>query len=426
MPETTHGRLAEAPASSVAESVFLSPRLIDKAAFDQFASQLRGLVETAATQADALRSASVEAQRLHSGLREQSGKHAESLEAAKSLARSLSERVSGVEAVLARAQGLGQLADAFEQRAQQIADAKASALEQRFGQIVDQFGARAQERVQAAAAQATSAIELSRAERDAAKKQIETAVLPAAELLRAHVERAQRLLEGGPTGDTSPLTLCERLERASARAQQATEALEAQRGKAEEAVARLAHSLEGAVGFSDRLIQQNELASADIASAIQACEAARAQVMERARDAQALAQPLIDLEQRAIDAAQRGERAAAQIDTARGGGQEVVDELSRTVTRMQDVLDALEPWRAILLEGTIDGALPAPIADLIDAVRAGIAQDLTKMAAAMNLIAARAATSVGPAVPAGPGTPGGRGPEIVVRAAEPPLRLSEP
>ena len=401
-----------------ADGVFISPRIIDKGAFDQYSSQLRELLEQGARQGESLRAASAEADRLHKALRDAGSRQTEAVESAARLAKSLTDRVTSVESMLARATDLASMCQSFEQRAEQIVQAKVAALEQRFGQILEQFGRQAQERVQAAATLAAAAVEQARNERDAMKKQIETAAIPAADLLRQQCDRAQKMLTG--TAGSLP-AWCDQLSAAASKASQTASELQSVQRRADESVAKLSESLEGAVAFSDQLIKQNEAAHHDIGAALAACEQAREVVRQRAADAQSVVKPFLELEARAGEGAAKAERILARVDAARDSGRQMVAELAQTVDRMQGVLEALEPWRSLLLEDAADGPLPAQITNIVEQVRAGIVQDLAKMAAAMNLIASRAAA---PAVPVP--NPNARQPQIVVvRSNDPTLRLAE-
>lgn len=406
MPEVSNGRGVLVPSSPVSvpagsgsgaasgagtivENVFLTPRVVDRAALDQYSSELRGLLERVAQQGESLRAASADADRLHKALREQGAKQNESLEMASRLAKTVSERVAAAEAMLAKASDVAGMVRAFEERVQQVIDLKMAAFETRLTPVLEQFGRVAQERVQQAAAQASKAVEDARSEREALRRELETQVRPAAAGLRDDVRKAAELV--GDAGNPGALAaLVQKVGLASEQAARTAQTLDAVHTRASESVQRLGASLDGAVQFSDRLIQQNELVEDDIRRALDACERAREDVRVAAEELSRVASPVIELERRADESVRRAERMLERVESARTGGQEVVADLARTLERMDAALVLLEPWRGVLLEERDDAALPGPVQRVVDEVRTGIAGDLSKMAAAMQLMAARA------------------------------------
>lgn len=420
MPELTRPHSNEDPSASVAESVFLSPRVLDRGAFEEYAARLRGLLEQVAAQGLALRSASADAERLVASLRAQFAERSDALESATRLAQSMNARVAEAKEMLGKAGDLTALAADFEARTQRIIDEKFASVERRFSEIIERFGKATQERVQHAASSAAAAAEQARVEREETRRLIESVARPATEALAAQIRRAETLASEGPDGLASIAALAERLTQESSRAELNVVSLRAISDTAGQSVMGLQASLDATVEFSDRLIAQNALAGQEIGAAVATCEQARAQIAQIAQDCRALAEPLLDAEQRAGAAAERAERILSRVEESREGGRQVVLELGETMNRLYQALDALEPWRPVLLEGS-EGDLPAPLAEMVRGVRAEMSRDLAVIAAAMTHVAQRAAGD-GPFAPA---SKAHGEPEVVIRVTEQPLRLSE-
>ncbi len=103
---------------SVADDVFLSPRVVDRQAFNDFAVQLRDLIEQVGTQAETLRTAAAEAQRTRDGLRESMNANQMKLEMVTRALASIDQRaeqarrmIEGAADVAVRVDGLREQAD---------------------------------------------------------------------------------------------------------------------------------------------------------------------------------------------------------------------------------------------------------------------------------------------------------------------------
>lgn len=402
MPESMQANVASEHPSQVAEGVFLSPRVLDRGAFEEYTARLRALLEQVAAQGLALRSASADADRLVTALRAQFTDRSEALESATRLAQSMNQRLDEVRGILGKAGDLAGLAAEFDARTQRIVDEKLAAVERRFAEIIERFGKSTQDRVQQAAAQAAAAAEQARAEREETRRLIESIARPATEALAAQVRRAETLASPGAGGLAAMAQLAEHLGGISAKAEQNLTALQSVNETATTAVRCL----------------QDVLAGQDLGAAVASSEQARGEIRRIAAECRDLAGPLHDAEARAAHAADRAEHLLARVDEAREGGRQVVLELGQTMNGLYDALDALEPWRSVLLEGREDG-LPAPLAEIVKGVRAEMSQDLAVIAAAMTQVAKRAAGDKPAPAPVE------REPEVVVRVTEPGLRLAE-
>lgn len=411
--------------------VFLTPRVIDRAAYESYAAELRDLISQVAAQSAALRSSMADSAAIQEKARDFSGRHAESLELAGKLFKSMNQRVADAEAVLSRVPDPNAVAQAMESRALAITQACVAAIEQKMTQCQTALHAsiieaqrRAEEQIAQHEARAAVAVQAVERARHTALEDVRTTLQPAIESLHRQCELAKGLDGAGE--------IAQRALDAVRRAEGAAENLSGIRERSEEAVHRLSQSLDGAIDFSDRLLQQKELAERDARAVIEKCEAARKLVAERWSKAAQVVEPLIEAQERAQEAGDRAARLLEQVLAARQGAQTLVTELRETAGRLDWAVDALEPWRGVLLDQDPSAPLPPVIADLVEQCRAEISLDLGKMAAAMNLIAQRAA-AVAASATARAGVPARAlapeaGPDIVVRHAEgkePPLRLSE-
>jgi chromosome segregation ATPase len=95
-----------APASPVAgpdqtiREVFISPRVIDREAFNDYAASLRRLIEQAAGQAETLRGAAAEADQARTAIKELTAKHQSKFDLAARLLNTLDQRAADAERVL--------------------------------------------------------------------------------------------------------------------------------------------------------------------------------------------------------------------------------------------------------------------------------------------------------------------------------------
>jgi len=95
MPETDHAH-ARQGVDAVAD-VFLSPRVIDREAFNDYSGALRRLIEEAAQQAESLRAAAAEASQAQTALRETAARHQGRSEAVTRALASIDQRLADAE-----------------------------------------------------------------------------------------------------------------------------------------------------------------------------------------------------------------------------------------------------------------------------------------------------------------------------------------
>ncbi|MDX2114680.1 MAG: hypothetical protein SFZ24_03540 [Planctomycetota bacterium] len=362
--------------------LFLSPRVIDRAAFEDFAARLRALIDDAAARGSAVRLASADAEKLHALLTEASRKNAEQVELSARVLKTLAQRTSEVDALLARAADLASAGAQMESRLAAIVDRRVAELDARAADLGRQLAAAHEEHasrlsaaVEAAEARVASAMERLDRARATLVQQTETTVFAAEKLLRAQCERAEKLLSA-PAGLTNNL---ERIETAARRAETAAQQLAGIHARAESAATQLARSLDGSIAFSDELIAQR-----------QSLDAQTARALEKVHEARKLLEPAQAIEARAGATADKLAEAAARAADAQAKARSIAAEVQRTVGLAADALEMLEPWRAVLLEPSPDGPLPEPIINLIARMRGELAHDLASVATAMQAIAAKA------------------------------------
>lgn len=103
----------------------------------------------------------------------------------------------------------------------------------------------------------------------------------------------------------------------------------------------------------------------------------------------ALAAPIDALEARGRTLRQQLETLVHQAETSRDATERVMGDTWSLVQGLEKQLIELRPWKPLLLEGQ-EGALPAPVAKLVDAMRSEMARDLGVIAAGMYQIALKA------------------------------------
>lgn len=179
--------------------------------------------------------------------------------------------------------------------------------------------------------------------------------------------------------------------------------------RSEDSIRRLTESLNGSIEFMDSLHKQRTTVIGELNQAIQASEESQQRLSERAAEAARVFKPISELRRNAEETASRLQAMVNEAETAHSGGATVAMEVRHLTERLEEVARRIEPWRPLLLERTGPLEMPGPIAEIIERIRAEVSSDLSKMAAAMNLIAVRAASANG-------GAARGRG-EVVVRAS---------
>lgn len=109
-------RTAESEWAGAAEAVFLTPRVVDGAAFEDLAGKLRALIERAAAEGRALEEASARAAGVLDRIGAEADRLDERLAATAARTEAIEQRLAGLEAAVAGARSVADLAAAVEAR----------------------------------------------------------------------------------------------------------------------------------------------------------------------------------------------------------------------------------------------------------------------------------------------------------------------
>jgi hypothetical protein len=388
-----------------ADEIFLSPRVIDRAAFESYSARLRELIDSVSAQRAELATTAAQAAETHKGLSELGGKNRESLDLATKLLRTLSQKTGDVESMLSRAEVIAQSAAKFEQEADRIIGARVSALEKRMAESMEGFARQLQSQVDAKAREFTKSLEELKVARESIKKQVDTNVVASVTALREACEKAELLVghRAATTKDAAGRTptagslgdLVRRASEAAERSEAALKGFNEIEQRADASVQRLSESLNGSIEFMDRAAKHKDALVESLQTALAASEEAQKNLTERATDAARIFKPISELRRNAEETAARLQALVNQAETAQSGGATITHELRELIGRTEAAADRLAPWRPVLLDGAGELDLPPAICELIDRIRAEVSTDLSKMAAAMNLIASRASQGGG-------------------------------
>ncbi len=440
-------RKPTAPPGRGDAGIFLAPRVVDLEAFNQFSATLRGLIEQAAAQGDALRAAFTDAQVARESLGQLSGKTRPQVEAA----------LKALQAVERRAREAGQTVAAAEAAAEELRrlEARARAGVQGLHAEVDALiESRVNERVQA-----LMQLRLGEAERhlaDAVERLERQARARAEELEQRVTEFLGRMDDHTRhVGDTLNARIEEAEQRAAQTVRQvgtcAEERLAELRARADELLGPLdeavrragdllgsgASPLQGvptggggsggdgedggvsrtALGDVRALLDRAEgvrrdlalcldesgarvehlRATADdlkhsISNALVTCDEADRSLTERRREAErliaALEGPLAEVRSGVADAGERLRQTLRELETARTTAEAACRGAQQVLDRLSGFIGDLEPWKG-LLANQDRGEVPQPIRDMIAAVRGEMAEDLARIATAMEQISAK-------------------------------------
>jgi len=415
--------LSTTPPASVSgvatEEIFLSPRVIDRSAFESYAARLREMVESAQSQRGELAATITQAAETHKGLMEIGTRNKDHLDLATKLLRSLNQKTGDVEGMLGKAQEIAALAGRFEQEAERVIGAKVSALEKRMAESHEAFARQIQNQIDSKSRDLTKNLDEMRAARELIKKQVDQNVVASVTALREACERAELLVghristsKDAPPRTPTAGSLGDLVRKASEAAEKSQSALKEFLGveqRSEDSIRRLSESLGGSIEFMDSLHKQRTAVIGELNQAIQSSEESQQRLSDRAAEAARVFKPISELRRNAEETAAKLQAMVNEAETVHSGGATVAMEIRHLVERLEEVARRIEPWRPLLLEQTGPLEMPEQVAELIERIRAEVSADLSKMAAAMNLIAVRAASANG-------GAGRGRG-EVVVRAS---------
>ena len=390
----------------VVGEIFLAPRVIDRRAFGELASELRRLVERAAAERASLGGALDQTAESLKAIRQSEASQQGNLELTARALKRLDERLAKSQQLLDQASSVSSLIEKFDGRADALIEHKIQALEARL-EAAEAGAAARVESLEQRLKSSTREIE----QRIAALRQdAEGVVGPALAALSEALERAQGMLGRSPTDKSgTPATpgsltdIVERAERAKAGGDEAlSRLLQVQTTSAatQTTVNALAEQLAGLmIRLEDRRDQ--------VAEEINRLEREAASVST-------------GLNARLGDFRREAESVLAEVkpsaDAAAARASEAISELSGLITRTEDAhnatslalrladksraqlgaaLSALEPWRAVLLDGRSGADLPAPIRAMLDAVRRELAEHLGQIADSLQGAARSAQRAAG-------------------------------
>ena len=410
--------------SGTIREVFLSPRVVDREAFNDFAASLRMLIAEAQTHAKALAAATAGAEEAQHTATELAGRHRARFDAAARVLASLDERSAQTERLLGAARDAANTLDAIRTDSGTLIETHTRAVRERLDEALARAERRMAEFEEAAQARAV-AFERTLAERiEAGLKRIDE---HARQVNGSLADAARSVIAAvGASGQAS----ADEVRSAAEQAVAAIAAGQEQHTRAAEAARVAAH------GAALNAQQQAQEAAGRVQSAARAAEdtiAARESelrdLMSRLDDLAAETEALLghtdaaaivdgdddepgatpaplpgslaDLVQRAGGAAERIESAQrsldalrARADAARSALEETVSVSSARTHALSAALEDLRPYRGLLAEsGATAGTpnnLPPALRAIIDQVRGEVARDLGVIAAGMHEVAARA------------------------------------
>lgn len=346
-----------APAFPQVTSAFLTPRVVDQRVFEDFGGQLRSLAAGADESAQRLREATHAAALGARVAQDAARRQQATLDALGALIKALDARAGEVTALIRRA----------DERAAAAREAEAS--------------------LEAAGVRLAADFERS------LRARMESVALAGPE------GGLPRLVDDAERAKDSLLGAVRRLERVGEGAERRVEMLQALSQKAEDGAKAATEEARAA----ERMLSER-VAAADRAQAnciVRATEAADAAgALESLLGACARAEG--SLREKVRDAEGTHERTTT-----------ISRQLANLVVRAHDTREELRAWTHTLEGLGENPKLPAALERIVEAFRSGLAQDISRMAGAIDLIARRAEP------PAGPGREPEASSEIVTRTVEP-------
>ena len=344
------GEAAAAPAFPRVTSAFITPRVVDQRVLDDFGGQLRRLAAGADESAAKLIEASAAAARV---AQETARRQQASLDALGNLLRALDARMSEMTALIGRADERLAAAREAEASLAVVGERLASDFERSFLARMEAVGSGATD-----------------------------GGLP-------------RLVDDAERVKDSLRCVIRRLERAGDRAACGAESLESRTMKA------------------DALIERGRAAERALLERIAAAHRAGEECAGRVDEAGDVSVALENLLGACAKADASLREGVRHGEDARETVTDVSRQLASLVVRALDAREDMRSWAGVLDAAGDHPKLPAALERIVQEFRESMAQDISKMAGAMSLIAQRAQTSIRRGH--GPDEP----PEIVIRMGEP-------
>jgi len=440
------------------DEVFLSPRVVDQRAFEDLAGVLKSLLSEVREEASSLRVALSEAKAARTDITTASEKQRSQLELTAKLLKALGNKADAVDSASHRAEQRLEKLDSITSNLDETIEARLAAfdtrLTERLGdaerardkateaartaadalsvkleatakdvetQATERLRSAQEETVQATNAMHTAAeVAVQRiadsvedhaatADTQAAShmqqlksmaarctKDVEEAASHVSEELASSIERAEAIAGMRDAAGVTPLA------EVAAHAQEAAEAARASlariediRSEAAMAVTDLEDRLAEAKMLLDLAASRQDKATESLNETIETVANAERRMMQQAERAREVMEPIAQIRDEAHSEAERllqiQDEASQTIDVSRSSA----ESMKALMIDLRDAASKLEPWRDLLLGRDVgERDLPKPLLDVVQRFRASIARDLSKMAAAMNMIAQQADTSV--------------------------------
>lgn len=410
----------------VIQEIFLSPRVVDREAFNDFSASLRRLIEQASSQAEALKVASESAISAQNAIRELTGKNHPKIEAAARALAMLDSRAQEADRLVGAARDAaaslellrrntqtavhqhqseltGRLEAALKSAEERIAElerkaqgaglAQLDAMESRLAALIAQSDAAAQRLAeQASANQARMTAAAQDVLREAADAHAKSDHLRAE--LSVMLSRAEAMLEGVPSsvgGERPSLgRALASVDEAQTKSDRVATALASSCEQAEIARARLSDAIDHGATHVDQLSDFADNLRESIARTIESSKTALQDANTKREELKvALQGPMVEMESLGDEIRARLQAASDQANQQQSLAQALTDQSTAVVERLGVLAEQLQPWKGLLIDATPDAPMPEPLAKLVAQVRADLAADLTRIAGALSEITGR-------------------------------------
>lgn len=369
-PGPAHAQ-APSPAASGGE-VFLTPRVVDQAAFDELSTSLKHLVQTAARQSADLRAAVAQADRLRVQMQGSEQSQQENLALAAEAVKRIEQRAREAESLLEKARTALPSAEEFEKRAEELVTRRLGMIEAKLDAMTAAAIAKAENAERRIADVSTG---LERRIEELGKSEA-VKLGSAMQRLEEVIRRAEALASDarptdGPNGEPAKPTLSFLVKRAEALTDQtsfANNQLDAIRKQADQARAILGESLNDMCTMIDRLSERGEALRQEAERAKRTASEVGREVDERVASARA------------------GMESTAKSIEDLGLGVRVAEGVAMELRRL---LAQLEPWEALVRPGAEAEEVPAPVREMIARSQDAARRELATIADALRRAAGR-------------------------------------
>jgi chromosome segregation ATPase len=368
---------AGAPSGGGKEEIFLSPRVIDRQAFAEFAGQLRSLIDDAARQGETLRAEGETAQRTRESLHDAVNANQMKLDMATRALATIDQKAEQTRRLIESASDITTRIDDFRAQADQVIQERTGILCQRLNEAEEASVAQVE-----ALHRRLAEVERAAAEREGSLRAALDAVTARADRLEDLVARA----EAQSAPDHGLRSLVDRADAAGRSAELALVDLERIGGQADEARQGLAQTLNAAVPIiDDASTVQGHLEQA-VNNAMRLTETARASLQAEADTLAARLRAEADRAAPAItDAYTQLAQAMEAATTARHASQAATTNAQDAARRLASLLQEVTPWRRVLLGDSED----APVGAALNGVIVELKKELRGVAGALRSLAER-------------------------------------